>query len=414
MRLALPLDRAPVELQSIASVKTFSIRQQNSVGSVRHRGREMSSLEPQLHHLPQPPQFLQPTTRRPPSLPDSIRHLTFNAPPAPPPVERLEFPEFHGQFEAADPSSAYPGEETLGTLALSPIVLAVTVDGHVHGIQRTTGQWLWTLHDDGGAGAGPSSGGAGSSRLEGTNPLVSPLVRSRTRRTTPSTSSGRLSNDTGLSAPDVVDEEMYVIEPAGQGAIYLYTKSDGAIQKLPLTMQELVNLEAFTFPTDDSRMFVGRKESKLVGVDLRTGRLVGVFGNGNGWCEWDPDQDGADDRVRTEECDEQIQRRPEDLLYMAKTGKHPCCECDRRSSLAHTGAEPVYLLICRVSPLCLLENLLCPSSTTYLHHVRLLQRLPALDPVDRHPRRPLPPALLRRNPDRLQNWRALVRVEDTL
>ena len=280
-------------------------------------------LDPALYNQPSQPQPHRPATPRPPPLPDSIKHLTFNAPPAPPPVERLLYNDWAGDDEADDPAAAGSAEPSINNLALSPVVLAVTVDGHVHGLQRTTGQWLWTLHDDGGAAAGAgATGGAHSSsgRLGSTNPLTSPLVKSRSRRTTVPSPLAPRSNDTAVAPAESLDEEVYVIEPAGPGAIYLYTKSDGALQKLPLSMQELVNLEAFTFPTDDSRMFVGQKESKLVGVDLRTGRLVGVFGNGDGWCEWDQDSDRA--TVAADECDDHIQRRPEDLLYMAKTEYH--------------------------------------------------------------------------------------------
>lgn len=278
--------------------------------------------EPALQHQSTQPRIQPHNNPRPAPLPDRIKHLTFNAPPAPPASDCYHCPNLGPDQAEDNPSDGYGDEGGLDYLTLSPVVLAVTVDGHVHGLQRNTGQWLWTLHDDGGiaGGKGRTTAGTDSSILNSTRPLTPPLVRSRARKTTPAPPT-KVSNHTAISAPDVIDEEVYVIEPAGQGAIYLYTRSDGVLEKLPLTMQELVNMEAFTFPTDDSRVFVGKKESKLVGVDLRTGRLVGVFGNGDGWCEWDQDSEVNGGRVRTDECDEQISRRPEDLLYMAKTGK---------------------------------------------------------------------------------------------
>lgn len=280
----------------------------------------INSHDQAIQNQPTPPIIQPHTNARPAPLPDRIKHLTFNAPPAPPASDCYHCPNL-GTDEGDERSSAsQPDHQQLDYLALSPVFLAVTVDGHVHGLQRTTGQWLWTLHDDGGVGGGRSSGGTDSSILDTPTPLSAPLVSSRSRKSQPTTQ-GKASNDTSLGAPDVIDEEVYVIEPAGQGAIYLYTRSDGVLEKLPLTMQELVNMEAFTFPTDDSRVFVGKKESKLVGVDLRTGRLVGVFGNADGWCEWDQDSQPSGGKVKTDECDEQISRRPEDLLYMAKTGK---------------------------------------------------------------------------------------------
>lgn len=251
-------------------------------------------------------------------------------------------------------------DPTIDDLTLLPLAIAVTVDGHVHALKRDSGQWLWTLHDDGGVGLGGTSksGFGGSSRLKeeaerrmkAGGPVGGPLVKGVGRKrgkkvasvvrntTTPSgfpydDGSRSTSNDTSLrlgkEVPEVEEEEeeVYIIEPHSQGDIYLYTRSAspsspvGSLQKLPLSMQQLVALSPFTFPSDSSRMFVGRKETKLVGVDLKTGRLVGVFGSGAGWCEWDEEFNMGGSSKSGEECDEEIESRPEDLLYMARTGK---------------------------------------------------------------------------------------------
>lgn len=261
-------------------------------------------------------------------LPDSILQFRFNAPTSP-----AVLPQTASSTTAATPPSTNTanvyGDPLVEDLVLSPLVLAVTVDGHVHAIKRETGQWVWTLHDDGGAALGGVTKQEREQRLRG-GAVGGPLVKSVGRKRNNSTLNPALSlssDETDLLQVklDQMKEEIYVIEPHSAGDIYLYTPppttippTAGTLQKLPLSMTQLVSLSPFTFPSDSSRMFVGRKETKLVGVDLRSGRLVGVFGSGEGWCEWDEQREG---RVKTEEeSDEDIFRRPEDLLYMARTG----------------------------------------------------------------------------------------------
>lgn len=277
-------------------------------------------------------------------LPESIQHFRFNAPAASDLVP--------ASSTSGTSSTTTTDEIQLADLALSTLALAVTVDGHVHAVNRETGQWLWTLHDDAGAALGGISkdnkvqrsragdglgtalvGGEGRKRRNNTAASSSPasaLVRNQTL----DTEDGKcVAEDDYPHAQDdeEEEEEVYIIEPHSAGDIYLYTRANksahladewtdqpGSLQKLPLSMLQLVALSPFTFPSDSSRMFAGRKETKLVGVDLKSGRLVGVFGSGAGWCEWD---ELAQGRVRTEEeCDEEISRRPEDLLYIARTG----------------------------------------------------------------------------------------------
>lgn len=339
---------------------------------------------------PQPPSVdLQPTPPAPPappypskrhSLPQAIAGFRFNArtPLPSPPLE-----EGHNPY--ADPS--------IEDLTLSPIVLAVTVDGHVHALKRETGQWVWTLHDDGGVALGGTTKEEQAKRAFAGEALGGPLVRGMGRKKAES-GRGSTGNETGLlelgGEEEEEEDEVYVIEPHSQGDIYVYSRdaslpAGGVLQKLPLSMQQLVTLSPFTFPSDSSRMFVASKDTKLVGVDLRTGRLVGVFGSTAGWCEWDAKKEG---RVRTEEeCDEEISRRPEDLLYMARTGAFLAC-CARAWVLIATR---------RVPPLDLLQGFSVPPPNPQLYDLLLLlsRHFPPV-PVDSHSGRPLPPTDARR------------------
>ncbi|BGP26510.1 other/IRE protein kinase [Rhodotorula toruloides] len=252
-------------------------------------------------------------------LPDAIRGVRFNAPLRPPPLPGRPVNE--------------AAEEVEG-FQLSQLVLAVTVDGQVHALKRETGQWVWTLHDDGGIALGRVGRGSAEERRRRSgagNAVGEPLVKSvsRKKRASPTASSSRstvLSNETSVIAIDTADEdddETYIIEPSGSGDIYVYSRSSGGLDKLPLSMQELVALSPFRFPGDSSRMFSASKNTKFVGVDLKTGRLVGVLGSNAGWCEWDEgDELTAGARAVEQDCEEDIVKRPEDLLYMARTEYH--------------------------------------------------------------------------------------------
>ncbi|KDE02470.1 IRE protein kinase [Microbotryum lychnidis-dioicae p1A1 Lamole] len=262
-----------------------------------------------------------------------VESFRFSAPP---------FVARNSATSATDPKRSSPPppetsfEPSVDDMTLSPIVLVVTVDGHVHALKRDTGDWLWTLHDD----SGHAVGGKGAKDVPFGSPLVStrkgrpPTAMMPSRRGNSSLSPDPISaageTQTQARAPssvggesfDPVDDELYVIEPTAGGQIYLYDRSQKdaggvKLEKLPLSMQELVALSPFTFPSDSSRMFMGGSDSKIVAVDLRSGRLVGVFGSGGAaWCEWDPTKVGV---KPDSECDDEISRRPQDLLYMGRT-----------------------------------------------------------------------------------------------
>jgi hypothetical protein len=191
-------------------------------------------------------------------------------------------------------------------LELFPLALAVTIDGGVHALKRETGQWVWSLH---------SETAAGEQERAEPAPALRPLVSSRKGN-----ASIALHPENVHGAGDD-DEEVYVIEPHSGGYIYLWKRDGQRVQRLPLSIVELVDHSPFTFPGDDARMFVGRKQSSLIGVDLRSGKLVGDFGPEAGWCDWHDGDAGPASAWAQAECEESIEHRPGDLLYLGKTGK---------------------------------------------------------------------------------------------
>ncbi|GAA95853.1 uncharacterized protein L969DRAFT_50761 [Mixia osmundae IAM 14324] len=224
-----------------------------------------------------------------PALPEEIRKFTFTAPsPRGLPVQD-------------------GAPQSVEDLELSDLALITTVDGSVHAVLRATGQWIWTLHDS-------KDVKQDNSTLRDIN---TPLVR--VEDVAPRLIKPRPSNVKAVGEPlrttqqeSASNDEVYIIEPHADGDLYIFLRSTGKMQKLPLSMHQLVEMSPFTFPGDDSKMFVGKKETKLVGVDIKTGNLVGVFGPEAGWCEWH-------DRDRPATGEDPIDARPQDLLYMGKT-----------------------------------------------------------------------------------------------
>ena len=94
-------------------------------------------------------------------------------------------------------------------------------------------------------------------------------------------------------ADDGEHRELYIIEPQ-TGDIYVLPKPDAALQRLPYSMPQLVDMSPFSFAGDDEqRVFVGKKETSLLMLELETGHLKGAI-NADSECPWDPFGDSED------------------------------------------------------------------------------------------------------------------------
>lgn len=283
-------------------------------------------------------------------VPEALRRFNFNA-------RKADFartsngedsdvestPKLTGHLDWAHGSE----ETTRQQVELADFALVITVDGSIHAIKRDTGTWLWSLHDD-------------NTQDQRQEVVQSPLFRASMRNasllrqnradsTTRSENSSNIAsgmNDReqldNLTEEADEDDEVYIIEPHSAGDIYVFHKKTSKLQRLPLSLTQLVELSPFTFPVrgpssdkdsinTDDKLFVGRKESKLVGVDLRSGKLVGVFGPEAGWCEWPqpgsgdgsagPSQSQRSNKYLPD-VDDAIENRPRDLLYLGRTDYH--------------------------------------------------------------------------------------------
>ncbi|KIK68343.1 hypothetical protein GYMLUDRAFT_237414 [Collybiopsis luxurians FD-317 M1] len=208
----------------------------------------------------------------------------------------------HTDFYARRPlaSSSQSGststeeDDPLRDSELLDIVLVASVDGKFHALNRTSGHLLWSMPSFApGQGPGPV---LDFDNLTATYPsTLAPLVRTVHNQKSEWTIDG---DDAGS-----VDDELYIIEPQS-GAIYILPSNPSSTQtsplrKFPFTMPELVDISPFSFtdPDGHSRLFVGRKETSMLLVELETGKIKASVG---GECRWDPFDDMKDEEAEAE------------------------------------------------------------------------------------------------------------------
>ncbi|KAH7107041.1 hypothetical protein BKA62DRAFT_685835 [Auriculariales sp. MPI-PUGE-AT-0066] len=176
-----------------------------------------------------------------------------------------------GDLHFVSPPHGHEGEDGVEgdeAVELLDTVLVASVDGMFHAVNRTSGVVQWSMTSSG----------------ETQVPTgLAPLVRSR--------------KPNGDVSDWDADWDTYVIEPQ-TGEIYVvpsHRNPDEPLHKLGLSVDQLVDYSPFTLPGDDkSRSFIGKKETSLLSLDLRTGKVTS-FVNVADECSWDdePDTDHA-------------------------------------------------------------------------------------------------------------------------
>ncbi|KDQ56896.1 hypothetical protein JAAARDRAFT_59114 [Jaapia argillacea MUCL 33604] len=216
----------------------------------------------------------------------------------------------HGEYYRFAPplagSASHAGySEDRDELKLMDMVLVASVDGNFHALNRTSGAVLWSMSSS----STPSPGFVPAS--------LQPLVRTRHN---PS------SRDSDSSFPydQDPDQEQYIIEPQS-GSIYVLQSPSSSLVRLPFSMPELVDMSPFTLAGDDERrVFVGKKETTLMLVELETGRVKGAL---NWECPWDgPIEEELDveldlDELEDEEREGRKVSKPTEI-YIGRTDYH--------------------------------------------------------------------------------------------
>ncbi|KAJ7704317.1 hypothetical protein B0H17DRAFT_8100 [Mycena rosella] len=190
-----------------------------------------------------------------------------------------------------------PTPDPLGDSELLDIVLVASVDGKFHALNRTTGHTLWSM-----------ASFASSSTSVAQPSTLAPLVRTR-----------HLDHDPDLT-DDGAFQETYIIEPQS-GDIYVMATPSSPLQRFPFSMSELVDMSPFSFAAaDDHRVFVGRKETSLLVVELETGTIKATI---DSECPWDPFEDLRDEELDLDELDgtkPQISKPTE--VFIGRTDYH--------------------------------------------------------------------------------------------
>ncbi|KAF8607337.1 hypothetical protein BDV93DRAFT_603948 [Ceratobasidium sp. AG-I] len=164
-----------------------------------------------------------------------------------------------------------------GDVKLLDIVLAASIDGHFHALNRTTGELIWSMTDDLSYVQSPKDPNTDSiPPIASQSPLYN-LVRS--------------DHKVLLDSDYDEDEETYVVEPQ-TGDIFVmepFASADTPVERLGYSVPQIVELSPFKPPGDDERMFIGKKTTSLISLDLLTGRILGVYGER---CTWDDNESG--------------------------------------------------------------------------------------------------------------------------
>lgn len=245
-----------------------------------------------------------------------------------------DYHHYHHRFTHPDPSESNTLHDTL---------LLASIDGKFHAVSRSTGHALWSMASspDTTSVSAPHELGA----LVRTGRTTSRTRTSLKRRTPPkSTIEGededRLEEEGRTSHQQ---KETYIIEPQS-GSIYILSSPSSPLQRFPLTMQELVDISPFTSsipppPGDgesdyaagqETRVFVGRKETSLILLELETGRVKATLNSECPFVGWEEsaeegDNDGGDaedeeyqERRRRKRDRDQISEPTE--VYIGRTG----------------------------------------------------------------------------------------------
>ncbi|KAF9653686.1 hypothetical protein BDM02DRAFT_1648160 [Thelephora ganbajun] len=192
--------------------------------------------------------------------------------------------------------SQHYGSQGSNDLELLNIVLLASVDGSLHALDRSTGTILWSM----------------SSNSLNSPSALSPLVR---------TQQAVIFDDEG----DDSQQEYYVIEPQS-GDIYVMSSKSEPLQRLPFSMSTLVDMTPFRLSgEEDSKTFIGRKETSLLLIELETGRIKQTISSECPWNEYrDPFEDlkEAEGELDSDEQDGVRPPRKPTEIFVGRTDYH--------------------------------------------------------------------------------------------
>jgi serine/threonine-protein kinase/endoribonuclease IRE1 len=178
---------------------------------------------------------------------------------------------------------------------LLDIVLVASVDGKLHALNRTSGDILWSMSS------------FSSSSISSFTTALGPLVKTSHVNYDP-------------EGMDEDNQELYIVEPQS-GDIYVKPTPDSPLQRFPFSMSELVDMSPFSFAdSKDRRVFVGRKETSLLLVELETGKVKATL---NSECPWVPFEDfPREEQIDLDELEDDLpHHKPRSTeVFIGRTG----------------------------------------------------------------------------------------------
>ena len=249
--------------------------------------------------------------------------------------QRRQASHYH-RFTHPDPSQSHALHDTL---------LLASVDGKFHAVSRSTGHALWSM-----------ASSPDTTSVSAPHELGALVRTGRTTSRTRSSLKRRIPPKSTIEDEDEEDElqdegstshqqkETYIIEPQS-GSIYILSSPSSPLQRFPLTMQELVDISPFTSSIppppgagdageQETRVFVGRKETSLILLELETGRVKATLNSECPFVGWEGSAgEGNDDDDAAGEDGERRRRKKHDRdrdqisapteVYIGRTGTCP-------------------------------------------------------------------------------------------
>ncbi|SGZ47163.1 CIC11C00000005699 [Sungouiella intermedia] len=122
---------------------------------------------------------------------------------------------------------------------LSDLLLVSDIDGNLHGVERNTGAFLWSL------------------------PIDEPLVQI-------------LKSESKIGEDNTESNLLWFVEPARDGSLYYFSPLYG-LNKLPTSIKDLVMESPFSL-SGDNKIYTGARKTSLYTINLNTGQIKSHFG----------------------------------------------------------------------------------------------------------------------------------------
>ncbi|KXJ85913.1 hypothetical protein Micbo1qcDRAFT_190755 [Microdochium bolleyi] len=228
---------AATSAQSVLDNGTPTIGYKSTIATVQHRYDERSSN--QFNHI---------------NIPDDASALATTSAPAPP--VRAPFPTRHlsSLLPGGGLSSLHHSARKLRDWEVEDFVLLATVDGHLHAIDRESGDERWNLQ------------------------VEQPVVETIHHNTSVFGDGG-----TGDGTLHPLHGNIWAIEPTRNGPLYVWTQSglNSGLMSTGLTMKQLVDDHVPYAVPDPPVVYNGHKKTTLITLDAFSGRVLKWFGPGS-------------------------------------------------------------------------------------------------------------------------------------